>query len=590
MSGASSSGISLSKINEITTRINSEQEIGSLLSVIMDIGREFLGTEGASLLLYDEDSGELVFNVTSGDTGQSLQEKRIPQGEGIAGECAQKREIIIVDDAASDPRVFKGIDQEIGFETRNLAAAPLIARGQLIGVLELVNTIDGRNFSGRDKKLVSYLANMAALALQNRRLIRDLNVRVNELNCIYEISQSIQLHQDTQSILDGVLTAIRNVLEVDRASIIIKEDQNDPGMVRAVGFGSDDSVTSIEDIDFDRGVLGVVFRSGDPLLVRDYTRDLPFQPEFANRYRTRSFVSIPLLRDGKVIGVINVADKKNDEAFDYFELKVISTVAAQLADAYHRVLAKQREEELAAYRRDAETAAKIQLSSLPDIPSRVNGMEIATMYQACRDVGGDFYDLIYHSDDRISLLIADVSGKGVPAALFMEYSKTLLAGVIPRMLDPASTLRDVNLQVYNNTRMDLFVTVMLIQIEFDFKRLRLASAGHNYQILIHAKDRSLEYLKAKGTPIGTFDRTEYIESVVSYEPGDLLVLFTDGITEAEGPRDYEFYGEERLYECLKRNFEKSPADIIEAVYSEIREFQGSREPSDDATMLIARLV
>lgn len=586
---SNSPGITLGKINEITTRINSEQEIHSLLKVIMDTARELLHTEGASLLLYDEDTGELVFNVISGDSDQYLHEKRVPAGEGIAGECARDRKPILVADAERDPRVFKGIDRQIGFVTRNLLAVPMIARERLIGVLETVNTEDSRDFTRKDIQLLTYLANMAALAVQSRKHIDDLNVRVDELNCIYDISQSVHKHDRVEDILGEILESIHRILKVDRLSIFIQDEQDFAGQViHTLGFEISDSEKI--DLNTHEGVLGHVYRNGNPLLVRDYRRDLDFVPEFADRYRTRSFLCVPIFRDRRVVGVISAADKLSGSPFDQFELKVLTTVSAQLADSLHRFQSKIRETQLAEYRKDIETAAKIQISSLPVIPPSVAGCTVATRYEACLDVGGDFYDMIYHSDDRISFLIADVAGKGVPAALFMEYSKTLLAGLIPRFMDPVSTLVSANREIYNNTGMSLFVTVMLLQVERDYKRIRLASAGHNNQVLIRAGDHSIVNLAARGTPLGAFDKTEYLERIVDYNPGDTLVLYTDGITEAEGETDLDFFGEERFFDLLIKNADREPGEIVDEVFRTIETFRGEREPSDDTTILVVRLV
>ncbi len=583
-----SRSITLGQINEITTRINSEEEITSLLSIIMDTARDLLDTEGASLLLHDEPTGELVFNVISGESNVSLREKRIPAGEGIAGECALNRHAVIVNDASKDARLFKDIDEQINFNTRNILAVPMIARETLIGVLETVNTVDGRKFSGKDIRLLSYLANMAALAIQNRRLINDLNIRVDELNCLYEISQAMQRNDSIEEILSDVLNTVHNVLKVNRLSVVIEDDHEfQTPIIHTLGF----SISEEEKINIrnHEGILGKVYREGIPLLVSDYLQDLEYVPEFADRYATRSFISVPIRKDGRVVGVISVADKKSAAPFDQFELKVLTTVASQLAESLFRFQARKREAELAVYRKDIQTAAEIQRNSLPSIPSRLSGLQIGSRYESCREVGGDFYDLIYHNEDRISFLIADVAGKGVPAALFMEYSKTLLAGLIPRYLDPVSSLRAANEEIYSNSRIPLFVTMMIVQVEREFRRLRIASAGHNRQILYRAREKEIVEMSAKGTPLGAFSGTEYIENVVSYDPDDLIVLYTDGVTEAEGVRDLDFFGEERLFEAIKELGDQEPEEIIEGVLERIRDFGKGREPSDDTTILVVRL-
>lgn len=576
-------GLTLTRINDITIRINSAESLDSLLTVIMDTAREFLASEASSLLLYDPETDELIFDVALGATGGSLTSKRIPSGQGIAGACARERAPILVNDAAQDERVFKDLDQESGFVTRNLLAVPMAAGNSLIGVLEVLNTADGRDFDRTDIKLLSYLSNMAALAIRNRQLYDDVKERVFELNCIYEISESIRDQDDLDDLLESVLAAVDRVLGVTRLSVIFLEGEG-ARIAKTRCFRLEDQDIWIDPT---AGINGIVFRSGDPLLVRDLQKDLRLEPEHSDRYGTRSFISVPMSQGRKTVGVLNAADKRDGSPFDYFELKVLSTIASQVADACTRILSREREREIAAYRRDLETAAMIQQNSLPRIPALVAGLEIATRYEACKDVGGDFYELVYHSEDRVSLVMADVAGKGVPAALFMEYSKTLLAGQIPRNLDPVTTLTVSNRQIYDNSQMGIFVTCMLIQVERDLGRLRLASAGHNHQILLRS-DGNVESLSARGKPLGIFEESVYEERVVDYAPGDLLLLYTDGITEANNEALDEF-GEDRLFELFQSLGQARPSAIVEQIFADVNEFRAGFESSDDATMMVVRL-
>jgi len=484
----------------------------------MDTARSLLKTQGASLLLYDEETGDLVFDIARGDRSNILASKRVPKGQGIAGECARTKKPIIVNDAQNDPRLLRVIDQTSGFVTKKLIAVPMLARDKLIGVLEAVNTLDGRDFNQKDVKLLMFLSGMAGIAIHNRRLYDELKNRVEELNCIYEISQNIYQYDHIDQLLDGILHAISQVLEVERLSIILKEGKSDFYVKKTLGFTLEEKDIRI---DPEKGVSSIVLKSGEPLLVRDMVKDLGLSQENIVRYKTKSFISVPIKKDQEVIGILNVADKKNGMPFDQFELKVLQTVASQLSSAYQRIEARKREFEIKIYKKDLETAAEIQRNSLPDIPSEIAGMEIAAGYRACRDVGGDFYDFHYHSDNMISLVIADVSGKGVPAALFMEYSKTLLGSFIPRFLHPVKTLQEVNEELIRNSRMGLFVTVMLIQIERDLRRIRVASAGHNHQILFRRSIKQIELLSAKGPPLGAIPDAEYKEKIYHYEPGDL---------------------------------------------------------------------
>ena len=257
-------GLTLTRINDITIGINSAESLDSLLTVIMDTAREFLASEASSLLLYDRETDELIFDIALGERGRSLTSQRIPAGQGIAGACARDRIPILVNDAARDGRVFKGLDRESGFVTRNLLAVPMTAAGALIGVLEVLNTRDGRDYDNTDIKLLSYLSNMAALAIRNRQLFDDLAERVFELNCIYEISESIRDQDDIDGLLEAVLAAVDRVLGVARLSVVFREGDA-ARIAKTRGFTLENQDVWI---DPEAGINGLVFRSGDPLLVR----------------------------------------------------------------------------------------------------------------------------------------------------------------------------------------------------------------------------------------------------------------------------------------------------------------------------------
>lgn len=580
-----SKGLTLAKINEITVQINSSEDLHTLLTVIMDTAKDLLKSEASSLLLYDPVTEELIFDVARGDKGKLLALKRIPVGQGIAGICAEKREPVIVNDAHADARIFKNIDEELGFQTKNLLAVPMLARGKMIGVLEVLNTTDKRDYIVGDVRLLTYLSNMAALSILNRQLFENVKDRMEELDCIYSISNSTQDAQSVEQLFDSVLEAIERVLKAGRVSILMREEDGNFRIKKTRGFTLEENDVRV---DPQVGITGIVLRSGDPLLVRDLEKDLRVNRVAAGKYRTSSFIVVPIIQNKEVVGVLNVSDKNNGLPFDYFELRVLTTVAAQIGDAYGRILSRKKELEIQNYKKDLETAAKIQLSSLPKIPSQVAGMKLATRYESCKEVGGDFYDLIYHSEDRISLVIADVAGKGVPAALFMEYSKTLVAGLIPRNLDPVATLTQANKEICVASQNGIFVTVMLVQLEREVRRIRFGSAGHNQQYLYRHKLQKMEDLSARGAPLGILPDIEYVEKSMQYDNGDLLLLYTDGVTECCN-LNYDEFGEENLEKIILENVNESPDFIASKIMDAMTEFRGEMEPFDDSTLLIVRL-
>ena len=162
--------LTLGWLNNVTISINSFQDIGSLLKSIMTAARDFLETEAASLMLYEPVTNELVFDIVCGENGELLHSKRMSVDDGIAGLCARNKESIVVNDAANDSRVIKTFDANVDFEVRNLIAIPMVVRNKLIGVIEALNSENRSTFTSRDERLLTYLANMAALAIHNRQM------------------------------------------------------------------------------------------------------------------------------------------------------------------------------------------------------------------------------------------------------------------------------------------------------------------------------------------------------------------------------------------------------------------------------------
>lgn len=581
--------VSIQKISEISVKINSTEDLHELLVEIMDAAKELLHSEGASLLLYDIEENSLIFDIVRGPKGSLLASKRVPLGQGIAGIVAESGEATIVNDAENDSRVLKNFDKETNFRTFNLIAVPLFREKELIGVLEVVNSLGREGFSQEDQELLYYFAQQAAIAIYNRKLYQDLRERMDELRCIYEISQSISSDFNFDKNIDNILYSIKNTLMVERLSLIMVRS-GQLRIVSQIGLeGGDNELLSVEE----QSIAGYVYKTGDPLLVRDIDRDLPvdrFQRH--GLYQTKSFISIPITFKNKTIGVLNVADKQDRQPFDSFEFRVLSTVGNEISKAYESFDNQLNMIAMNELKKDLSTASEIQKNSLMRLPTQYMGMDIAYYYESCEAVGGDFYDMVTLGDYHYSFVIGDVSGKGVSAALFMEHVKTLLQSFIPRFKSPRTSIAELNDKLFTEKGLTLFVTIMIAQIEARSKQIRYASGGHNHQFLLH-KNGQVESISGKGPPVGTFEEDRFQEFVLHYEPGDMLLLYTDGITEAVNSR-YEEFGEERLIAALE-SFSQDlavirPQGIIDSLISQVQSFTGGAPLQDDLTLLVIRLV
>lgn len=239
---------------------------------------------------------------------------------------------------------------------------------------------------------------------------------------------------------------------------------------------------------------------------------------------------------------------------------------------------------------ELDVAAKIQASMLPKKFDRFSAggkMSVCATMSPAREVGGDFYDCFKIDEDHVAFVIADVSGKGVPAALFMVTAKTLIKTKAKHSISPARVLRDVNDEISENNEEDMFVTVFLGVLELSTGRFVCANAGHNPPVHLHSDGR-VEYLNVeKNFVLAGITGMEFMENTFMLEPGDRFLMYTDGVTEAMNEQQ-EFFGEEQLLMRMKTEEARSlpVCKLLEYLGEEVRRFSAGAEQADDITMLI----
>ncbi|WCL47551.1 SpoIIE family protein phosphatase [Leptospira sp. GIMC2001] len=578
--------LTLKLISDITARINSSDDLESLLPAIMDTTKKVLDSEGCSLLLYDKETDCLVFDITVGEKREILSKMQVPRGKGIAGMVLETLQPEIVNDAANDTRVYKNIDHEVGFITRNLICVPMVANGEVQGVLEAVNSIDFRDYTDKDIKILKYLSDLAAISIRNRKLIDELQARANELDCLFQISQSLSNVIDIDQFLASSVKSISGVMKVNKVAILFQGSENKGyDYILSRGFPE-----SIEDLKKGEGPLDKILESvrtvGQTVTLKTHSSSTAEELSKMGYFK-QNFLIIPIKRNRDTVGVLLIADKNDMSSFEDSDIRILSTISNQIAEAFTALRVKDQSEKLKYIQRDLQVAAQIQRNSLPHIPDSYGNLDFATFYKASRDIGGDFYDMIIHSPTEISVMIADVSGKGTPAALFMELSKTIISSEAARETSPRIALTKANQIIQDKSGFVLFVTVMLVRINTVSKTLTFSSAGHNRQFLYRKQQQEISLLSGKGTPLG-IGKSEISEHTVDYEPGDYLILYTDGVTEVMNSKD-EMYEEERLMEDILSMELDSAIGMRDKILDITNKFQGDAEQHDDYTLFIVKL-
>lgn len=340
-----------------------------------------------------------------------------------------------------------------------------------------------------------------------------------------------------------------------------------------------------------QGIAGWVAQHEKALVVPDVTKDSRFysKPDQESGFKTRSIICVPLKTRNKTIGIIQAINPLNKPGFTHRDLpifKAFSTqaaVAIENAKVHHYRLQEQR------LRNELEIAQKIQQNLLPHTMPLLNGFQCWAKNISARMVGGDLYDFILLKNNRLGVLIGDVSGKGIPAALFMVAMLTNLRSLAQTTDEPSEIFTKLNRNLHDESSFGMFVTAVFLLFDFSEMRVTYTNAGHFPPYMVNRHTSSVKELpRASAPPLGMLKNIKYTQTAHDFTPDDLFFLYTDGVTEARGSHHTD-YGANRLLQTIKQA-KSSPKHLVEGVFQSVRDFAGKTEQHDDITLVSAGYV
>ncbi len=476
------------------------------------------------------------------------------------------------------------------------ASAPLRSGEKTLGILNVAAS-DWDSFSPAALTLLTNVGNQMGIALERARLFDlQLERRVNEQAALLEFSNHLLGQLRFEDLMGYLASAVKDLLHTDACAILLpSEAPGELDFTAAVGWRTDPVRAGRRmPADLPNGP-GIVMQTLQPHLVEDLLENpiAPWAPDWLLEEGFRGHAVVPLIVEGKPLGAL-MMDTWEPRLIDEGEVHFLQLMANQAAMAIQN--AKLREEEIRRKEMEASlsVARTIQRSMLPSSPPQVAGWEIAVHYRAAQQVGGDFFDFFEVSEDAASpqvgslgMVIADVADKGVPAALYMALSRTLIrtTGISDRT--PAEALKRANELMLKDSQAELFLSAFFAILDPKSGRLRYANAGHNRPLWRHVATMEIETLGGKGTVLGVLEDIELEDRQIIIDPGDILVFYTDGISEAFDARG-DAFGTDRLADALRRSSGASAEDVLNDIISHIERFVGDTPQSDDLTLFVVR--
>jgi sigma-B regulation protein RsbU (phosphoserine phosphatase) len=406
---------------------------------------------------------------------------------------------------------------------------------------------------------------------------------IDKLRMLLDITKKISRSLDLQEVLNLVMDTLDSLIPYDAAGIYVLTCRGDECEFKSESVrGYDIDELSDLHLKLGEGFIGSVALSAQPMISADVRND----PVYINaRDKTRSEMVAPIISNDEVIGVF---DLESDELNAYSEddLDVLMMLASHVAIIIEKVMLHEQLIEKKRLEGQLEVARQVQLELLPPNDPEIAGYDISAYNFPTEEVSGDYYDWVRIREDQIAIVIADVAGKGVPAALLMAFLRASLRAASHIGYATHISMAKVNYLLWESIERNQFVTAFYGILDSLQGTLAYSNGGHNPPLLLNAAGTS-RFIDKGEQPLGMFRDTRYHEYHLDFEPGDVLVLYTDGATEASSPSGEEF-GRERLAQAVKENYHKPAREMIASLELAVLEWTGHAGANDDVTFFVIK--
>jgi sigma-B regulation protein RsbU (phosphoserine phosphatase) len=535
-----------------------------------------------SVYLLDDKQETLHIAYAEGYPDDIVRTFRLKVGEGIVGIAVAEQRPILVNDVHDDAR-FRGLVTGV----KGQLAVPLRHKNRVIGALNLLSDRAGA-FTRRDEDILAQFGVHVAQAIVNARLFERERDHTATLETLTEIAREVAAILDLDELLGRIAILTRRVIDYRTFGILlVNEATNQLEPKVALQYGER---TKMLTIDVGSGLVGYAALHKEIVLVDDVSADPRY---IAVVDDVQSELVIPLLLKDRCIGVFDL-ESPELAAFTPRHADILRILASQAAVAIDnaRLYERVRNAELR-LEREIEFARRVQMALLPsELPMQHPGIEVAARFEPARQIGGDLYDFVAPDQNTLVVAVGDVSGKGVPAALYGAFvgellrSRTFRRRYTPVRSSPADVLASMNTILHGRQLEGYFCTLCYAMFDFERRLLTIVNSGLPYPIRWSAGTPAK--IELPGVPLGLVPDTQYEERMLDLIHGDLYVFCTDGVSEAVDVKGEEF-GTARIIETIQRLHDEPTQSIVDGIFEAVGTFRQDGSPADDMTAVAVRI-
>ncbi|HET9590046.1 MAG TPA: GAF domain-containing protein, partial [Anaerolineales bacterium] len=476
-------------------------------------------------------------------------------------------------------------------------AVPMRLGEQPLGVITLSHRTPGR-YGHEAQAMTTTFASYAAVAIENARLYDVAQEQAYASAALLQVAQAVVSLNDLDEILGTIIRILPILVGVERVALY-QWNTEDQVFRPAQQYGFDErDEMAFWNRSFSPGEFAFLDSCRDETGLRACQLEgergldawISLDPsKEVNLGNAEAFLfAVPIAVRDDLYGVMLIEEAPGGLRFRARRLEIITGIAQQAALAIQNDLLQKEMVLRERLETEVQLARQIQQTFLPESLPQFSDWDLAARWKTARQVGGDFYDVFHLPNRGLGLFIADVADKGVPAALFMALTRTLVRAAVVETASPAEALKRVNELLVPDTKQGMFVTAVYAVLDLDHNDLTYVNAGHNPPLWIKC-DGTVERLTRTGVALGAAEDVKFEQRTIPLQPNDNILLYTDGLTESFN-LDGEFFGEERLIEAITANQCASASDLLDMVEKALLNFVKDMPPADDLTMLVLRRV